>query len=234
MRRLRAAAAAVALLVAATGCEAVVGTDVTVTGVDEVRTEVAVTLTGAAAEAFGEDAKLLARLERLVEDRAGTTTARTVEDDLVEFRARVEPGRVADASGLTGVAGISATGTGEGTAAVRIDAVPPVELRSALADTPDQAAVPLLLDNTVVRVRVFTGGVSSVGGIASNAEAGVEVTSEEGVVTFSRTVSSDTAGTLELVAAPVGGRPWWVLVGAAAAAAGLVALVRVARAARRD
>src|SRR5690606_66088 len=107
VRRLRAAAAAVALLVAATGCEAVVGTDVTVTGVDEVRTEVAVTLTGAAAEAFGEDAKLLARLERLVEDRAGTTTARTVEDDLVEFRARVEPGRVADASGLTGVAGIS-------------------------------------------------------------------------------------------------------------------------------
>lgn len=228
-RRLAAFAALCAVL--AVGCDATVATDVTLVSADTVRTEVSVTLTGAAAEAFSSDLELLNRLEKLVEERAGANAAREVSDDRVELRVTdVDAGKVAAASGLTGVGEISVRPGGDGTATVEVPLVAPTELAAALEGTPDPDAVPLLLENTSVVVSVSAGEVTAVSGIRTDAAAGVDVTTDGGVVTVSRQVASVMTGTLTVVASPVGGGwPWPLLAAAAAVAVAVTAAVRARR-----
>ena len=214
----RAVAAVFAAVVLATGCEATVATGVDVDSTDSVSAEVTVTLTGSAAEAFSRDVALLNRLEKLIEDRAGATASREVSDERVSFHAEVDPDRVADASGLTGVAGLDVAADGDD-ARLTVGLVAPSELTAALADTPDPDAVPLLLENTSVVLEVRTGGVRSVSGFDA-AAPGVSLVNADGVVTLSRTLDSAPAGTLTVVAAPVASGPPWVLIGAALLVAG--------------
>ena len=187
--------------VLAAGCEATVATELTVSGPDTLTGKVVVSLTGPAAQAFGDDPELLVRLERLVADRTGATVRRERDDQALTVTADAPVERLTAAPGLTGLAAATITAAGDSRSSVRLAVVPPTELRAALEATEDPAAVEQLLANTSVQVRLTAGSIESATGLQPSQDPPVRIEYDDQSVTITRPVSSLAAGELTVTAA---------------------------------
>lgn len=215
---LRLMFAVVALSVTA-GCESSVVTRFDPT-TDPAHATVQVVLTGSVVDAIDEKPALDQQLTTAFTNAAGETpTRRRTEVDgqrALILSAEVPLSTVTGASGLTGVAGLSATG--EDPVTVSVTFADPVKLREALNGFGDQAATDVALASTYVTFEMhFPGGVQSVVGQVPYSQDG-------GTVTVRQTVGSFMPGSLVVTGSPQGSS-WWVWAVAGLVLAGGLAFV---------
>jgi hypothetical protein len=184
---------------------------------------VSVTLTDAAAQAFGQDPELLARLDGLITERAGTAPTRVEDGDVLTLTAASTTDDLTAHADLTGLGAVTITDDGAGRSSVRMTITPPSALTAAL-ELEDAAATEQLLTNTFVEIHLTAGNVHAVTGLTSSTDPQLDVATDNDSVTVRRRVDSLAAGEITAVVSPAHGPPILPLAAAAvaiAAAAGV-------------
>lgn len=212
----RAAFATVAAVVmAVTGCDATVRTNIWPEGPGDVRALTEVRLSGPARDAFVNQPELLSRLDATVKKRSGSRVSREVTPTTLTFTTRLPVERLDDTVGLTGVSRIDVGDGGRGRLRVMVDLVPPRELISAISEVPDSDAIPIMLDNTAIEVAVQGGRILRVEGVREDSTT--SMVREEGMVVVRRTLAASGTTSFEVEVDATKTAPWWVLVGAGVA-----------------
>jgi len=216
---LRTAAVVVVLMAAASACRSTTTTFVRFDDAGQPSVKVSLELDGEAREVVASDDVLKGRIDALA--RKWFPAARSQDRDGVlswESDATVE--QVTGASQLTGVSELELV-PGE-RPSLRAAVVQPAGLVAAIEGSEDRAAVPALLENVSVGLRVeFPGDVEDVD--AGDLPARVQ----GGTVTMSQPLAAYRSGELSVTGRPSSGIPWAPLA-VAAVMVGLTVTVAVA------
>lgn len=185
-----------------TGCKAQLRQEVSVRSADRVEVALELRVSGPAAKAIMRRPEILNRLDAYVRDRSPEFT-RTGDAKLLVWHAPLAPERIAELSGVTGLG--EARIVDRDPVTVRVRRVTPTQLRSALREVPDKAAVPVLLHNTEVTTAVeFPGGVGAVRGSLAETARRPDATH----VTVTTRLDAIEAGTLVVAGDPSAPRNW--------------------------
>lgn len=191
----RTAACLLVGLVLFGGCKAQLRQTVTVRSADRFELTAQLRFAGPAAKALTDRPELRSRLDALIRARSPKATHHG-DDRLQVWDAPLEPAQLAELGRVTGLQ--AARLSGRNPVTLTLEIASPTDLRRAIAQVPDAAAVPVMLKNTELITEVrFGGRITEVGGTLADTATrpdprrAVLTTTLDRVVPGTLTVSGD-------------------------------------------